>query len=118
MDDSKLPVGLSLIRIEYPETLACEDIQETELPAGWPSLTEFTRNAGDQWLENCKTALLSIPSAAAPYTRNFLGNPEHPDWRFVAVQEHLRFELDPRLKQLGDYALSYRNEIRYVLCDE
>ena len=116
--DRKLPIGLQLIHVEYPASVDCRDIPESQLASDWRVNSAITQDAGDCWLRTRATALLSVPSAVIPSTRNFLLNPEHPEARLFAVQEHLPFNLDPRLKSLADFARSYLREIRFVSPDE
>jgi RES domain-containing protein len=115
LENTVLPDGLKLIHVEYPSIVECESIEEADLAESWPANLEITRNCGDNWLLKCRTALITVPSAIAPNTRNFLLNPEHPDAYQVKIDRHFEFDLDRRLKHLAEYALSYRDEIRYVL---
>jgi len=81
----------------------------------WDADIDITRTCGDDWLLRCETAIIAVPSAIAPNTRNFLLNPAHPDAHHVRVERHLEFDLDRRIQRLADYALSYRGEASYVL---
>jgi RES domain-containing protein len=74
-----------------------EEVREADLPDNWTTNVETTRDLGDNWLQQCKTALLSVPSAITPSTRNFLLNPEHPHAGRVTVSKSWQFEFDPRL---------------------
>jgi RES domain-containing protein len=118
MDDRKLPAGLQLISVDYPQSLECEEVLDTHLPNDWQANIETTQDAGDLWLQQRKTALLKVPSAVTPRTTNFLLNPEHSDWHLVKPAEYFRFDFDTRLKKLADSALSYGEEIRFVSPDE
>ena len=118
MDNTRLPVGLKLIHVNYPDSLKIASISESDLPDGWHTNVECTRNAGDQWLKNSGSALLRVPSSIAPDTVNVLLNLTHPNVAQVEIIEHISFDLEPRLNRLADYALSYRTEVRYVARDE
>jgi len=118
LDSSRLPERLSLIQVEYPDAVQSDETSETRLPGDWRTNVKVTRSVGDNWLQQCKTVLLKVPSAVVPYTANFLLNPEHPDAHLVKIGEHFEFRLDLRLRVLADFALSYRSEIRFVAPDE
>ena len=96
-----LPDGLKLIHVDVPSTIECETVPEDSLPRSWLSSPEITRERGDVWLVERKTALISVPSAIAPNTRNFLLNPEHPDAGGVTIREDFDFDFDRRLKHLA-----------------
>ena len=69
-DDRKLPEGLQLIRVEYPLGLECDELGESELAKDWRVKSEITQERGDRWLQQCRTALLRVPSAVVPCTSN------------------------------------------------
>ena len=117
-DCTRLPESLRLLLIEYPAAFQCEELSETELPSDWRTNLDITRNIGDRWLQQQKTALLKVPSAVVPFATNFLLNPEQEDWPLVTIERHFEFDFDPRLRVLADFALSYREEIRFVSPDE
>jgi RES domain-containing protein len=116
--DRIAPVGLSLIQVLHPDGVECLDLTESALPLDWSSNLEITRRFGDVWLQERRSCLLSVPSVAAPFTKNVLLNPEHPDAHLVTVKSSTSFDLEPRLRRLADFALSYRSEVRYVSPDE
>jgi RES domain-containing protein len=74
-DDEGFRDLLDLIHIDYPSNAEYEEVDEGQLPVNWSEDWSVTQNVGDSWLERCKTALLVVPSAIMPYTRNFLLNP-------------------------------------------
>ena len=115
LENTVLPDGLTLIRVDYPAAMECETIQEADLAEGWAANLAATRSWGYSWALRCKTALSAVPSAIAPNTRNFLLNPLHPDSPHIKIDQHFEFDLDRRLQHLADFALSYRDEISYVL---
>lgn len=118
LDDRQLPTGLQLILVQYPETIGCTKVVESDMATNWRTNMAITQAAGDQWLTQGETALLRVPSAVIPHTANFLLNPEHAEAPLFSITEHLDFALDHRLKQLADFAFSYREEIPLVLTDE
>jgi RES domain-containing protein len=52
---------------------------------------------GDLWLEEQRSAVLSVPSAILPEDRNFLLNPLHPDFGRVDLSVLEPFRFDKRL---------------------
>ena len=61
------------------------------------ALPENPRRAGDHWLRDGRTALLDVPSALVPESRNLLLNPRHPDAAGARILHQRRFTFDPRL---------------------
>ncbi len=118
LENTVLPEGLKLIEVQYPDIIECEAIKEADLAANWTSDLVITRNCGDDWLQRCKTAIVAVPSAIAPNTRNFLFNPRHPDAHHIRIERYLEFDLDRRIKRLAEYAFSYRDEPSYVLRED
>lgn len=93
-----VPPDFTLLKIEAPE-IQVPVIQRDELPAGWQSQLDFTRDLGTAWLQKKDTALLSVPSAIVPETVNFLLNPAHPDAKKFQIVEALLYPFDVRLKK-------------------
>lgn len=75
-----LAVGLDGLRSERLETLP-----------------EQPRAFGDRWLAEGRTALLDVPSALVPESRNLLLNPRHPEAAQARILHQRRFAFDPRL---------------------
>lgn len=95
VDPEDLPNHLRLMRIDIPEIVAAS-IHHPKLPDDWLEHNDLTRGIGDAWLRGRDTALLQVPSAIMPHTRNWLLNPAHP----LAEQVTLGIEtlrLDKRL---------------------
>jgi RES domain-containing protein len=114
LENTVLPEGLKLVEVLYPDAFECETIEVADRSEGWDADINITRTCGDEWLLRCNTAIIGVPSAIAPNTRNFLLNPGHPDAHHVKVERHLEFDLDRRIQRLADYALSYRGQASYV----
>ena len=86
----------AVLKIEAPE-VKVRAIQCDELPPGWQSRLDFTREFGTAWLQK-ETALLQVPSAIVPETANFLLNPTHPDakkFKVIAVSSY-PFDVRPK----------------------
>lgn len=93
-----VPPDFTLLRIEAPEP-RIQVIKVSDLPSGWKSRLEVTRNLGTAWLKKKETALLQVPSAIVPETTNFLLNPAHPDAKKFRVTGAFSYPFDVRLKK-------------------
>jgi RES domain-containing protein len=93
-----VPPDFTMLEIEVPE-VQVQAIQPDELPAGWQSRLEVTRDFGMAWLQKKETALLRVPSAIVPETANFLLNPAHPDAKKLKIIEAFLYPFDVRLKE-------------------
>jgi RES domain-containing protein len=84
--------------LEWPESLT-EVFPAKQLPAHWrispPAID--TMEIGDRWAKEQRSAVLAVPSAISPDDRNFLLNPEHPDFKRIRIVPPIDYEFDPRL---------------------
>jgi RES domain-containing protein len=98
LDDFEyLPSSYRLLKIEVPDEVAVAEIDERNLDANWCKQSEMTRGIGDQWLRDLSSALLAVPSAIVPYTKNYLINPAHRDAKKIKVKSHGSYPFDFRL---------------------
>lgn len=84
--------------LEWPDHLT-ESFPLKQLPENWrvyPPLVE-TKEIGDGWVKERRSAVLALPSAITPADINFLLNPEHPDFKRIRIAPPIDFEFDPRL---------------------
>lgn len=87
-----------VFHLEWPESLM-EVFPIRALPVKWrsaPSLAE-TREIGDSWVQESRSAVLALPSAIIPADRNFLLNPEHRDFKRIRIHPPVDFQFDSRL---------------------
>jgi RES domain-containing protein len=84
---------------EIPEQVPIEVLEESQLPVGWRSSPPPAKLAeiGDEWFRARRTAVLAVPSAVIPREKNYLLNPEHPDFQSIRIGPAEDFVLDPRL---------------------
>jgi RES domain-containing protein len=85
-------------RLQWPDDLT-EIFPTKKLPANWrihPPPIE-TREVGDRWVKQGRSAVLALPSVISPADTNFLLNPEHPDFKRIRIHPPINFEFDPRL---------------------
>ncbi len=100
LDEGHLPRSYKLLEVEVPEDVSIEKLENwTTLPKDWPKKQAVTRRLGDQWLDRNSSALLDVPSALAPHTRNFLLNPLHKDAALIMIISISRQRFDRRLLQ-------------------
>ena len=72
-------------------------------PSSFASLSNSSaaRTIGGRWVEDLRSAALSVPSAVVPQERNILLNPAHPDFARILIGEPELFSFDPRLLPLA-----------------
>jgi len=84
--------------LEWPDHLI-ELFPIKKLPPNWrvyPPPAE-TREIGDQWVREQRSAVLALPSVISPADTNFLLNPEHADLKRIRIASSIDFDFDPRL---------------------
>jgi RES domain-containing protein len=86
------------IEIRIPDHLKLEILKGTDLP-DWDADDQLaSRNYGDRWLEEMRTAVLFVPSKVTHgKEHNVLLNPNHPDFRKIISSEPLPVAFDQRL---------------------
>ncbi len=85
-------------RIEFPDDLSVETIDETTLPGWNDDDGAVSRDFGDRWIAEARTAILSVPAATArPFGRNLVINPTHSDAARITVGVPVPVEWDARL---------------------
>jgi RES domain-containing protein len=84
------------ILIEFDRALV-EEV--AALPADWreepPPLA--TKEIGDIWIQDARSAVLRLPSVIIPNEPNYLLNPAHPDFKRIFIGRAEPFSFDPRL---------------------
>jgi RES domain-containing protein len=80
----RLPKTHALVEIEIPDEVAVETVPGAALP-GWDSKDQIaSRDFGDRWLDERRTAVLLVPSAVTMgRERNVLLNPAHPEFMCI-----------------------------------
>jgi RES domain-containing protein len=84
--------------LEWPGHLT-EIFPVKKLPANWrvhPPPIE-TKDIGDRWVQEQRSAVLALPSVISPADTNFLLNPEHRDFKRIRIASPIDFDFDPRL---------------------
>jgi len=93
-----LPETYQAFRLEWPDGLT-EELSQKQWPSNWrisPPPQE-TMEIGDRWAAERHSAVLAVPSAISPDDKNFLLNPEHPDFKRIRIAPPIDYEFDPRL---------------------
>lgn len=106
VQDEPLRAHYVLIPAYLPDDLPQTRIDADQLPADWRTLgaRQALRSLGLAWLENARTAVLSVPSAVVPAERNYLLNPRHPDFARIVIGEPQSLLTDTRLlRNLGKF---------------
>lgn len=93
-----LPGAHHCARALVDDAISVETLDEASL-SGWADEDmRISRAFGDAWLEEQRTAVLSVPAATArPYGRNLLLNPLHPDFGRIVLEPAVPVAWDARL---------------------
>jgi RES domain-containing protein len=69
------------------------------LEADWQNRYEDTelQQVGEDWIERGQSAVPIVPSAIAPYERNIILNPAHPEFEQITIHPVEPFTFDGRL---------------------
>ena len=86
------------IPVELDETLV-ETVTASDLPADWTEEPPppSTKEIGDVWVKEARSAVLELPSVIIRAEPNFLLNPAHPDFKKIKIGKPEPFAFDPRL---------------------
>jgi len=76
--------GFHFVKLEVPDELGIERVEEGQLPPDWSRRIDLTRAWGDRWLREERSAVLLVCSVLVPETYNVLINPRHADATRVA----------------------------------
>lgn len=95
-----IPTDISLLKVEIPDDISIEHQDSpVTLNPDWRKiyLPLELQNFGTQWLLECRTAILAVPSVIIQHEYNYLLNPAHPEISKVRVVSEEPFSYDPRL---------------------
>jgi len=84
------------IPVEFDDALV-EKV--ASLPADWTEEPPppSTKDIGDLWVKEARSAVLELPSVIIPSEPNYLLNPTHPDFKKIIIGKPGLFAFDPRL---------------------
>ncbi|MGV8095836.1 MAG: RES family NAD+ phosphorylase [Mangrovibacterium sp.] len=96
-----LKAKFTLQVIEIPDDVNVEVLDESTLPADWNLADEKTyekcRVIGDSWASQNRSAVLQVPSAMIKEEKNYLLNPNHPDFKLIQLVNKEDYRFDSRL---------------------
>jgi RES domain-containing protein len=95
--EGRFPPSFQLLKLQVPDSVSRDRLAASDLATGWTEDLRISRAAGDRWLDECRSALLQIPSAIVPETENWMLNPLHPDSRLITIEWARKFPYDGRL---------------------
>jgi len=84
--------------LQWPDGLT-EIFPVKKLPVNWriaPPPPE-TKEIGDRWVRELRSAVLALPSAISPADTNFLLNLDHADFKRIRIARPIAFAFDPCL---------------------
>jgi RES domain-containing protein len=99
----EIPDDLRLLEIDLPDLVSVEVCDPTRLCTNWHDANPYppeTQEFGTRWLEECRTAVLRVPSAVVPdiaRESNYLINPTHPEAARIRILSDSPFSFDPRV---------------------
>ncbi len=93
----QIPPGQHFITITIPNGVSYEVVTPHSLP-GWDDIScRASRAHGEAWQQEKRSLLLVVPSVVARAERNFLLNPDHPEFHQVTASMHEPVPWDSRL---------------------
>ena len=86
------------IIIEIPDSLKVMVIDKRSLLPDWQAFLKmpYTQKLGDEWVKECQSAILQVPSVIIPEEHNYLLNPAHKDFEKVKHLGNEPFQFDNR----------------------
>lgn len=96
----KLPPRLIVVQLRIP-TVVSREVLRPERLAAWQAAqpNPVSREFGDRWYDERRSAVLIVPSVLSPYEHNVLIHQSHADSRMIKVGEPAPTTLDERLLQ-------------------
>lgn len=91
-------ISLVAIKAWLPEELEIEEVKKNQLPDNWQETSAYPllQKIGQDWLSNCRTPILKVPSSIVPVEYNYLLNPQHRDLK-VVLEPPMQFKFDSRM---------------------
>ena len=93
-----IPDKFRAFRVAWNERMMIS-LKPSQLQKGWNAQPPgpASKNIGDNWIRDGRSAVLALPSVLVPLERTFLLNPQHSDFRKIKITDSGDFVLDPRL---------------------
>ncbi|MCY3794891.1 MAG: RES family NAD+ phosphorylase [Gammaproteobacteria bacterium] len=93
----EIPANYQLLEVDCT-AVGVLSLNEDGLGEQWADKPSLTQGIGNRWLASGESALLSVPSAVVPKSRNYLLNPRHVDAARAVIRSSSRHPLDRRLR--------------------
>lgn len=97
-DELLLEYSYATARVDPALIVAVNDFRP--LPVNWsdsPAPVEV-QQIGDEWVRQQESAVLEVPTSVIPLEKNYLINPNHPDFKHIILGKPEKFSFDERLK--------------------
>jgi len=96
LDPEDAPDDLVLATADVPDNLSRQQLHPRALPPRWretPAPPELAQ-IGDEFVKKAEACLLLVPSVLAVYENNWLINPQHAEFKKIALHalEPLRYD--------------------------
>ncbi len=97
---TEVPEDYVLTAITIPDGVKIETVPKLQLRRGWNAITGSRggKEFGRKWVEESRSAVLSVPSSIVPKERIFILNPTHPDFAEIESGKPIPHAFDTRLK--------------------
>ncbi len=95
--NGRIPPNQHFIEITLPNGLSYEVVTKDALPGWYEPDFVASRDFGERWVREIRSALLFVPSVVARMENNVLMNPAHPDFGQIAHGLHQPVWWDRRL---------------------
>jgi RES domain-containing protein len=98
---AEIPPHLSAVPLRLPADAPREVLRVADLP-GWDARSPYSvsRQHGDRWYDERRTAVLIVPSVLSPFECNVLIHQVHPAARRIEVGDPVPATIDERLRAL------------------
>lgn len=100
LEDDQILLDYSFVAAEIDPALIIRVKDFRPLPADWgnsPAPLEI-QQLGDDWARAQASAVLEVPTSVIPLEKNYLLNPNHPDFKHIRLGKIEKFSFDERLK--------------------
>jgi RES domain-containing protein len=93
----RLPPNQHFIEVTIPNGVSYEMLDTATLPEWYLQSGAASKPFGDDWQKSKRSLILIVPSVVARPEKNFLINPEHPEFSKISHGLHAPVWWDRRL---------------------
>lgn len=99
LDTDEIPDDVVLLAATIPDEMAVATIDPATLPNNWRTIDDHEplQTMGTAWAQQNSTTVLQVPSAVVQTGRNYLLNPNHPDFTKITWSNAVPYGFDSRL---------------------